>query len=40
MDDHDSFSHLVYACLREPVRTRDWVMIGGIVFMTCRHSSV
>ena len=33
-------SHLAYACVRESVRTRDWVMIGRILFMTCRHSGV
>ena len=36
MDAHDGFSHLAYACVRELVRTRDWVMIGPILFMTCR----
>ena len=34
------FLHLAYACVRESVRTRDWVMIGRILFMTCRHSGV
>ena len=37
---HDGFSHLAYACVRESVRTRDWVMSGCILFMTCRHSGV
>ena len=34
------FLHLAYACVRDSVITRDWVMIGRILFMTCRHLGV
>ena len=35
---HDDFSHLVYASVRESVRTQNLSHEGHTAFMTCRHS--
>ena len=35
----DGFSHLLYAGVRESVRTRDLSHEGHTSFITCRHSS-
>ena len=37
-DALNSFSHLVYAGMRESVRTQDLSQEAHTAFMTCRHS--